>query len=151
LYGFTIVELVVILLVIGIVAVFVAPNLSSTGITLPAAATRLAETIRFTQNLSMSRGQRYRINFTGSSYQITDMSGVAIIQPMTNSTAATTITPITLSGFNPPLTNGYVAFDSRGVPYVSATAALASTATITMTSGSDTATVVISPETGRVK
>ncbi len=99
----------------------------------------------------MSRGQRYRINFSANSYQITDMSGVAIAQPMTNSTAATVVTPIVLSGYNPPLTNNYVAFDSRGVPYISATTALAATATITLTSGTDTATVVISPETGRVK
>ena len=149
--GFTLIELVMVLVVLGIVAVFVVPRLSATGITLPAAATRLAETIRYTQNLAMSQGQRYRINFTASSYQITDMSGTPVVQPMTNSTAASSVSPIVLSGYNPPLSSNYVAFDTRGVPYVNATLALAASATITLTSGSDTSAVQISPETGRVK
>ena len=149
--GFTLVELVMVLVILGIVAVFVAPRLSSTGITLPAAATRLAETIRYTQSLAMSQGQRYRINFTASSYQITDMSGTPVVQPMTNSTAATSISPLVLSGFNPPLTNDYLAFDTRGVPYISATVPLSANTTITLTAGGDTSTVQISPETGRVK
>jgi Tfp pilus assembly protein FimT len=144
-------ELVMVLVLLGIVAAFVAPNLSTTGITLPAAGTKLAEAIRFTQSLAMSRGQRYQISFTASTYQITDASGTPITQPMTNSTAATSVAPIVLSGYNPPLTNSYVAFDSRGVPYISATTALAAAATITLTSGSDASSVVVSPETGRVK
>jgi Tfp pilus assembly protein FimT len=144
-------ELIVVLVLLGIVATFVAPNLSTTGITLPAAGTKLAEAIRYTQSLAMSRGQRYQINFTASSYQITDAAGTPITQPMTNSTAATSVSPIVLSGYNPPLTNSYVAFDSRGVPYISATTALAAVASITLTSGTDTSAVLISPETGRVK
>ena len=149
--GFTIVELVVILVLLAIVAVLVAPSLSTTAITLPAVATRVAETIRYTQSLSMSQGQRYRLNFTASTLQITDMGGVAIMQPMTNSTAAVSLSPVVLSGYSPPLVNGYVAFDTRGVPYVSATTALVGNATITLTSGVDTTNLVIKPETGGVK
>jgi len=149
--GFTIVELVVILVLLAIVAVLVAPNLSTTAITLPAVATRVAETIRYTQSLSMSQGQRYRINFTASTLQITDMGGVAITQPMTSSTAAVSLSPVVLSGYSPPLVNGYVAFDTKGVPYVSTTAALVGNATITLTSGGNTTNLVIKPETGSVK
>jgi hypothetical protein len=59
---------------------------------------------------------------------------------------------VSLSGYNPPLTNNYVAFDGKGIPYtdVAASTALAANATITLTSGSNTRTVVISPQTGRV-
>ena len=149
--GFTIVELVVILVLMAIVAVLVAPQLSTTAITLPAVATRLAETIRYTQSLSMSQGQRYRLNFTASTVQVTDMGGVPITQPMTNSTAAVSLSPVVLSTYNPPLTNNYVAFDTRGVPYISATALLAANATITLTSGSEVTTIVIKPETGSIK
>ncbi len=144
-------ELLVALVLLGIVAAFVAPNLSTNSITVPAAATKLAQTIRLTQSLAMSRGQRYRIVFTPTSYQIADASGTPIIQPMTNSTAATSVAPISISGYNPPLINSYLAFDSRGVPYVSPTTALSSTLNITLTAGTESTTVVVSAETGRVR
>lgn len=150
--GFSLLELVIVLLLVSILAVFAAPRITSTQtILLPALADRLIANIRYTQSLSMSRGQRYRLNLTGNTYQITDMAGVAIVQPMTASTAAISTTPATLSNFNPPLVNSYVAFDGKGVPYVSATTSLASTASITLTSGTETATITIAPETGRVK
>ncbi len=148
--GFGLFELVLVLILLGIISVFVAPTLLSGSVTLPAVATQLAEAVRLTQSLSMSKGQRYRINFTANSYQITDMAGAAIVQPMTNSTAAAVVSPVVMSGYNPPLINGYVAFDSRGVPYVSATATLAANATITLTSGTNTTTLTIVSQTGRV-
>lgn len=145
-------ELVTVLVLVGILAVFAAPGLFTVqSITLPSVAAQLVANIRYTQSLSMSQGQRYRINFTATTYQITDMSGAPIVQPVTASTAAISVLPATLSGFNPPLTNNYLAFDTKGVPFTSATAALAATATITLTSGSDTSSIAIAPETGRVK
>ena len=100
----------------------------------------------------MSRGQRYRVNFTANSYQITDMLG-GTVQPVTaiTGTALVSVLPAVLSGYNPPLTLNYVAFDTKGVPYTSATAALAATATITLTSGGESSTITIAPETGRVQ
>jgi MSHA pilin protein MshC len=150
--GFSLFELVVVLVIVGVLAVFAVPRLVTTqSITLPALKAQMIANIRYTQSLSMSRGQRYRINFTASSYQITDMGGAAIVQPSTSSAAPISVSPAMLSGYNPPLTGNYVAFDGGGVPYVSATAVLASTATITITSGSDSATIAIAPETGRVR
>lgn len=135
-----------------ILAVFALPRLTTApGVTLAATTAQIAANIRYTQSLSQSRGQRYRINFTATSYQITDGGGGAVVQPLTSSTSAISTAPTTLSGYNPPLTNNYVAFDTRGVPYVSGTTALAAAATITVTSGTDTAAIVINPETGRVK
>ena len=152
--GFSLLELVTVLLMVGILAVFAAPRLFTIqSITLPAVAAQLVSNIRYAQSLSMSQGQRYRVNFTATTYQITDMSGVPIVQPVTASTAAISVSPATLSGYNLSLINNYVAFDTKGAPYISATAALAApaTATITLTSGSDTSTITIAPETGRVK
>ena len=150
--GFSLIELVTVLVIVGILAVFAAPRLFTVqSITLPAVAAQLLANIRYTQSLAMSQGQRYRINFTATTYQITDMSGAPIVQPVTASTAAISVSPATLSGYNPPLTNNYVAFDTKGVPYTSATAALAATATIILTSGSDTSNMTTAPETGRVK
>lgn len=150
--GFSLLELVTVLAIVGILAVFIAPRMNATqGITLSAAAAQLAASIRYTQSLSMSRGQRFRINFAAGAYQITDMGGAPIVQPMTASTAAVSVSPATLGGFNPPLTGGYVAFDGKGAPYIDATTPLPGAAAITITSGSDAATVVIAPETGYVR
>ena len=151
--GFSLVELVTVLVIVGILAVFAAPRLFTVqSITLPAVAAQLVANIRYTQSLSMSQGQRYRINFTATTYQITDMLG-GTVQPSTPSTgtALVSVLPAALNGYNPPLTLNYVAFDTKGVPYTSATALLLATATITLTSGSDTSTITIAPETGRVK
>lgn len=150
--GFSLIELVIVLAIVGVLAVFVVPRITATqGITLSAVTAQLAASIRYTQSLAMSRGQRYRINFVASAYQITDMGGAPIVQPLTASTAAISVSPATLGGYNPPLTGGYVAFDGRGVPYVDATTPLASSAAITITSGSDSGSVVIAPETGHVR
>lgn len=150
--GFSLIELVTVLALVGILAVFAAPRLFTVqSITLPSVAAQLNANIRYAQSLSMSQGQRYRINFTATTYQITDMSGVPIVQPVTASTAAISVSPAIMSGYNPPLTNNYLAFDTKGVPYSSATTALAATATIILTAGSDTSSVAIAPETGRVK
>lgn len=150
--GFSVLEVVLVLVMVGLLAVFAAPRIFTTqSITLPATAARLAASIRYTQSLAMSRGQRYRINFAGATYQITDMGGAPIVQPLTASTAAVSLAPATLSGYDPPLTGGYVAFDGKGVPYVSATVALAGTVTMTLTAGTEVASVRIAPETGHVR
>lgn len=149
--GFTLIEMVMVILIISALAVYAVPKIFTTqSFTLPAVASQLAANIRYTQSLSMSQGQRYRINFTASTYQITDGSGLAIVQPLTGSTAAISIAPATLA-VSPVLGANYIAFDTRGVPYVSAAGTLAATTTITLTSGSDTASLTVAPETGRVK
>lgn len=150
--GFSLLELVTVLAIVGILAVVVAPRISATqGITLSAATAQLAANIRYTQSLAMSRGQRYRINFSPTGYQITDMGGAPIVQPLTASTAAIDVSPAALSGYNPPLTGGYVAFDGKGVPYIDPATPLASSVTITLTSGADVGSVAIAPETGHVR
>lgn len=145
------IELVIVLILAGMLAVYAIPRMTTPqSITLPAVANQLIGTIRYAQNLSMSQGQRYRINFAAGSYGITDMSGGTASLPPTAGTIVL-LSPAILSGWNPPLTNGYVAFDTRGIPYISATTALAATVTLTLTTGTDTATMTIAPETGRVK
>ena len=115
-------------------------------------AEQLASDIRYTQTLAMTTGQRNRINLAAGSYQITTSTGGLLTHPATGDTGPIPLNDVTLSGWNPPLTNNYVAFDGLGVPYslVTSSTGLTGSATITLSAGGDTRTVVISPETGRV-
>jgi prepilin-type N-terminal cleavage/methylation domain-containing protein len=152
--GFTLIELIMVMVIVGILAAVVAPPLSTQTFNLSAIAAQLAVDIRATQSQSMSQGQRYRINFTSTSYQITDLNGVAVVLPRTGSSAAISVAPATLSGYNPPLINNYVVFDSKGAPYtdnINPGTMLAANAVITLTSGGTTSTLTIAPQTGRVQ
>lgn len=150
-FGFSMIELVGVLVIISILAVIALPRLTAPStITLAANASQLAGAIRYAQSLSMSQGQRYRLNLTANSYQITDMSGATTSLPPSAGNAVTT-TPVALSGYAATLSNNYVAFNTTGVPFISATTALAATATITLTSGGNSVSLSIAPETGAVK
>ena len=149
--GFTLIELVVVMLLLGVLTAWVSMRASTTDMDVITQAEQLAADIRYTQSLSMSRGQRYRVNFTASSYLITDMSGAAQAHPGTGLRAPISLGTTVLSGYNPTLTNNYVAFNSSGVPYISATAILAGVATLTLTGSGNTNQVSVAPDTGRVK
>lgn len=150
--GFSLFELVLVLIVVGMLAVYAMPRLADAPeITLAATGARLAANIRYAQSLAMSRGQRHRVAFTATSYQLAGAGGAAIVQPLTASTAPISVAPATLGGYDPPLAGGYLEFDTRGRPYVDAVTPLAGSATITITAGGATATVTVSPETGHVR
>ncbi len=149
--GFTLIELVMVMVVLGVLAALASMRMPGDGINVGAQAEQLASDIRYTQSLAMSRGQRFRVNVSANSYQITDMSGVAQVHPGTGQTAAVTLGSMVLSGYNPPLTNSYLAFDSLGVPYTDPTTALAALVTMTLTSGGEAITVRVAPQTGRVQ
>ena len=145
--GFTFLELVAVLLVIGVLAAFALPRVLTQSINLSAISARLASDLRYTQSLAMSQGQRYRVNFTSPSYQISDMGGTPVSHPITG-TALITVTPATFT-VAPATAN--ISFDTKGVPYDAAGVALAANVVITLTAGSDTSTLTITPVTGRVQ
>ncbi|MCR4303774.1 MAG: type II secretion system GspH family protein [Gallionella sp.] len=151
--GFTLVELAVIILLVGILAFTAIPRFAGPSLRVDAQAEQLASDIRYTQTLAMTRGDRFRINLTATGYQITSSTGATtVVHPGTGSTNAVALNGVTLSGWNPPLTNDYVAFDGRGVPYslYTSSTGLAANATITLSGGGSQRNLVISPETGRV-
>jgi Tfp pilus assembly protein FimT len=140
-----------VIVLLGVLAALASMRMPGDGINVAAQAEQLASDIRYTQSLAMSRGQRFRINFTANSYQITDISGaVAQLHPGTGQTAPVTLGSTVLSGYNPPLTNSYLAFDSLGVPYTAPATAQAALATLTLTSSGEAITVRVAPQTGRV-
>jgi len=82
--GFTLVELVVVILILGILAI----NVGSRFFTKSAFSDRkvadeLIEAIRYTQHLAMSRGgnESFQIEFSTTSYSVQDSSGIVVTNP----------------------------------------------------------------------
>ena len=150
--GFTLLELVITIIILGALAVFTFSSWTGSTINLGGQTQQLANDIRYAQSLAMTKGQRYRwIKTSSNTYQIQNSSGTAI-------TLATGSTTVTLNsgisfGALSNLPNSLVNFDGAGVPYTdtgSPGTALSSTASIPLTSGSDTTTVTVTSSTGRV-
>lgn len=149
--GFTLLELVMVILIVGIISVVAAPNwIGSESFGPEYESRRVLNDIRYTQAMSMSSGQRYRwVRTSSSTYQILNESGTAIMLP-SGSTSVTLSSGVTFGSFS-NLPNNLIAFDSVGAPYTTSTypgTALSSTATIPVTSSSNTRNVLIAAQTG---
>jgi MSHA pilin protein MshC len=149
--GFTLVELVMTLVLIGILAVAVFPRAPSTSIATRPQAEQVMADLRYVQMLSMTSGVRHCMQFTANGYRLrrgatcdTDVNHPAgLAQPIV-------LPNVSVSVSNLP--NQYVAFNGLGVPLTNNAAAptlLASNAVVTMAGDGDTATITISPQTGR--
>lgn len=147
--GFTLVELVTVLLLTAILAVVAMDQWPDAGINLAAQADQLQSDIRYTQSLAMNRGQRYRINLATDHYWISDASDtVTVTLPASGATSVTLANGITLSS-----AYSFLVFDGNGAPYTTADTPgtpLAADAVITLSGGGASLTLHISPETGRV-
>ena len=148
--GFTLIEFVMVILLVGIVSVVVLPKWSVQSFSLQHEARRLLSDIRYAQALSMTSGQRYRwVRISASSYRILNESGVAIVLPAGSTTMVFTsgVTMGTLVN----LPNGLLAFDALGAPYTTSAipgTALAAPAIIPLTSAGQTQNITITPQTG---
>ncbi len=155
--AFTLIELIIVFAIAAILAAVVVARAPGTKPNLNSVAQQLASDIRYTQSLAMSRAQSYQLILSATSYQIQTSSGTVV----TNETTGQNTMPmptqpnyyavtITLPPTNLP--NNIISFDSSGTPYTDAatTVTLNSAAVITLTSGTNTSTVTIQPQTGRV-
>ena len=152
--GASLIELVMIILIVGALAVMPLINWPGTGLNIDAQAKQFADDIRYTQSLSQSKAERYRIvEASATSYQILNSSGT----PITFATGSTAITLNSGLSFGTwtNLSSNLIAFDGRGTPYLSTgtpgTALSAATSyTVTITGGGNTKTITITPITGMV-
>ena len=156
--GFTFVELVVLLVLIGIVAAVAYSRSSTDALAVPTQAEKLAAVLRHTQALAMSQGTRHYVTLTTSNYNVfSTTAGVAT--PIAEQGSGQT-GPFTLDGgvaisniTNLPGSPATLAFDGRGIPYTNTASpgtALATNAVVTLSKGTATRTIVIQAETGHV-
>jgi len=151
--GFTLIELVMVLVLIGILAMYAAPRLGNITSTNAGAFTdKLRSDIRYAQNLAMTRNQRYRVYFNGNP---APAAGYAVVNDANgNSTwgeagefaadpAGAGNLSVALTGQYAGITiaaAGFIEFNSLGAP--------TSAATVTVSPGNQTVTVTA--QTGAV-
>lgn len=156
--GFTLVELIVVLLLIVVLAFVALPRFSQNTLELSSQAEQVATDIRYAQTLSMTRGAalgsqgRYCIFFTATGYQYRHNNNnyatpctTAVPHPATGSTAAIVLSGAAVATAN--LTGNYIEFDTKGQP--TSFAAPASNATVTLNASGGPRAVVVSPVTGK--
>ncbi|EKD71877.1 MAG: hypothetical protein ACD_46C00080G0012 [uncultured bacterium] len=149
-HGFTLIELIFIVMIFGIIAINVVPLWTSTAIGLDVEARRILQDIRYVQALSVTTGERYRwVMLSSSSYAITNEAGSAIVLP-SGGTTLTLTNGVTIGSLS-NLPNNLIAFNSQGIPYIDSSipgTALSATAGIPVTLGGQTRTISIAPQTG---
>ncbi len=82
-HGFTLVELVMVIVIIGILAAMAAPRMSLTDSSVHAQAAQIARDIRHVQMLAMNQGRTLTFASLGGSYRCTDSTSTIITDPAT--------------------------------------------------------------------
>ena len=149
--AFTIIELVIVIVILGIIGGVVFIRWPSDAVTVEAQAQQLVNDVRYIQFLAHTRNTSYRINFSTNQYSFTETDGVtAVNHPATENNVISLDTGIMISDSGLP--KHFIVFNRKGVPYTDAgvTTVLSSNATIKLTGSSGSKVVTISPETGKV-
>ena len=145
--GFTLVELVAIILLIAVLSTYATFNLPNLTVNVDGQAQQLADDLRFTQSLAMTKGNAYQlVILSNTTYQIQIKSTSTPITLAQGNTTVTLNSGITFGSY----TTSTISFDGRGTPYDSTGTALSSNASIPLTGESLTKTVIVTPVTGRV-
>jgi len=86
--GFTIVEIIIVVVIISIAALVAVPMMSSAGsVQLRAAANMVLADLEYAKSMAISRGQNYSVEFdiNNESYSIKDQDGAVIEHPVKRS------------------------------------------------------------------
>jgi MSHA pilin protein MshC len=144
--GFTLAELVLTIIIVGIIAVYAAPRMNPQSFDARIAAQELVEAIRYAQTMSMnnSGADPFRINIAGNGYSVTQ-NGTPVTSPLTG--APYTDDDWSGQGIGTDTTMS-IFFNSRGRPYVAVDTPLTSNPVIQVTAGGNTINVRLEQLTG---
>ena len=153
--GFTIVELLIVVVIIAIAAVMAVPLMSSAGsLQVKSAANMIASDLEYAKSMAISRGRNYSVVFDedAESYQIEDQDGNVIPHPVRKgfdyvvdfSARGLGKVDIVNASFDSTIA---VKFDFLGSPYDNNGGPLNS-GVVSLSAGSSTATVLVEPVTG---
>ena len=155
--GFTLLEILVVVVILAIAAAMAVPMLSAGGATkLQAAAEMVAADLEYAKSMAISRGGRYRVTFdvAGNAYQVEDPNGAVIDHPITKGSPYVVdfdggrLSGVEIASADFDGTAG-VQFDSLGSPYRATEEALDS-GVLTLRIGDRTETVHVEPVTGMI-
>jgi prepilin-type N-terminal cleavage/methylation domain-containing protein len=155
--GFTLIEVILVVVIIGIAAAVVVPMMSAAdSMQIRSAANMVAADLEYAKSMAISRGQPYTVDFSPmtESYRLLDQSGNVISHPVKKGFNYTVSFPnesrlsqVTIVSTNLGTYNR-VKFDYLGSPYDSSDNALSSPGTIILQAGNMTKTVTIEAVTG---
>ncbi|NOR51478.1 MAG: prepilin-type N-terminal cleavage/methylation domain-containing protein [Gammaproteobacteria bacterium] len=160
--GFTLIELIMIIMIIGVLAATAAPKFNRSGFDVKAAAEELISALRYAQEMSMSHSgldgdtdlimDEYTVIVDGTGYTvvIADSDTITIsnlTDPVTGDSPFSESSNSFWSGNTTISPTPTIRFNSRGEP-TSSVAWSSNSVIITLTNGSDTATVTIEELTG---
>ncbi len=152
--GFTLIELVMVLVLIGIIVVMVIPKPGDlTATNAGAFSSKLQADMRYAQNLAMTRNQRARVTFRTSpnGYDVT-LGGNPASDPATGSPFSITLNTGRYAGISISaigFSGSYVEFNTLGVPFDSG-GILTVSKSVTVSGGSVNRDITVQPQTGAV-
>lgn len=158
--GFTLIELVMILVIVGILAIVIIPNTTAISVLrLESGCQKLQSDLRYVQQMAMAQQVRFGISFdTGNesyfAYRVTTATKAK--DPQTQGNLDVSFNQLNeFKGIEIVSTNfdNVIEFDSTGAPYNGSGVLLTSEGIIALQAGSGaySKTVRVEPKTGKVK
>lgn len=143
--GFTLIETITVLLIVGILASVVLSRGASLNSDLPARVGEVRSQLRYLQLMTMKKGINLALTCDGTSYWAHNSTNASL--PLPGESSAT----ISLADKKMQMSAFTISYDAFGIPYSgSPLTKLTNNATISITAGGKTGTLTVTPETGFV-